>query len=210
MDYTGPGTIGRTMAGKRLDAYVAALRDRKLRRRVYRVCAQIDRDFMIAMRDPHGEWARGNLYRWWNSAEFQKRFPRKPQAELRELLEDYSDSLFQEDYRPETNTQLALLRAQQWRKEEEWRIDFTRAEGHVRYSLSGIAVTFLLWALTDSTFVRICLWALFAINIINATELDEVAKRRPTTLTLVDPTDPAQHTQPPAEYAKPQPSASSL
>jgi hypothetical protein len=204
----GPGTIGRTLAGKRLDAYVAALSDRKIRRRVYRVCAQIDRDFITAMRSEDGakgEWYRGFLYQWWNSAEFVRRFPRKRQAELRELLEDYSDSLFQEDYQPETSTQLSLLRAQKRTVEDAWRGEMRRREESVKYSSSAMLGVFALWVLTDSTFMRICLWVLFTVNIINMTELDEVARRRPAT--LVDPSDLDAATPPHAEgCAKPQPS----
>lgn len=203
----GPGTIGRTLAGKRLDAYVAALPDRKLQRRVYRVCAQIDRDFMTALRGDgnRNEWYRGFLYQWWNSAEFARRFPRKRHGELRELLEDYSDSLFQEDYQPETSTQLALARARVRAAEEQWRAQIKRAEESVSYSLGGILAVFAMWALTDSTFLRICLWVLFAVNMINLTELDEVGRRRPTT--LADPSGLDVSTLQRAESgAKPQPS----
>jgi hypothetical protein len=203
----GPGAIGRTHAGKRLDAYIAALPDRTLRRRAYRTCGHIDRDFRGAMleSDSAGEWYRGFLYNWWNTAEFKKRFPRQRHAELRELLEDYSDSLFEIDYQPQTSTQLALQRSAQRAEEEKWIAQKKKAEDSAMLSLGGIVAVFLMWALTDSPFVRICLWLLFAINMLNLAELDEVVRRRPAT--LVDPIDPAQSTPLRVEDAKQQPSA---
>lgn len=177
----GPGAIGRTLAGKRLDAFVGQLRDRRLRRRIYRTCAHIDRDFRSTIVE--GEWYRGFLYMWWNETEFARRFPRKAHAELRQLLEDYSDSLFQEDYQPETNTQKALIRAANTEANTEmlkkWRRKHGEAVWNVKTSAAFLGAFLFLSFLTNSTFLRICMWFLTLVNITSLSHLNTVERSRP-------------------------------
>lgn len=96
------GIIGRTHEGQALDRYIATIQDKRLRRRVHRTLGQIDRDFVT-----NNEWENGVAYKWW-PAEIKKKYYKRSQETLRELMIDYVKSIFDYDYMPQTKTQLAL------------------------------------------------------------------------------------------------------
>ena len=114
------GSVGRTEEGQVLDEYIAEIKDKRLRRRIFRTIAQIDREFI-----QKDEWNNGVAYEWWPK-EIKRKFYKRSHELLRELMIDYVRSIFCYDYKPTTRTQLALRRKQA--HEEEWKMEEAEVE----------------------------------------------------------------------------------
>jgi hypothetical protein len=107
------GSVGRTEEGQILDEYIAEIRDKRLRRRVHRTLAHIDREFL-----QNDEWENGAAYEWWPK-EIKRKFYKRGHELLRELMIDYVRSIFCYDYKPTTRTQLSLQRKQAYEEQRE-------------------------------------------------------------------------------------------
>jgi hypothetical protein len=173
------GAIGRTFEGVRLDTYLSEMRDRKLRRRAYRTCGHIDRDFQMCERMAAGEreWNRGYLYHWWG-LEFERRFPtrRQKHVELCRLFEAYTDSIFDSDYKPQTKTQLAIRRAKLVLELDDYKKQMKKSYEEVGVAVCATLFFSLCWLLSSpgSMTPRFGFWYFFFNSLISLSGADDV------------------------------------
>lgn len=168
------------MEGQKLDEYITQMRDKRLRRRVFRTCAHIDRDFIDCEKMPVGEreWHRGYLYHWW-ALECEKRFPTRKQKhqELCALLEKYTDSLFDTKYIPYTQTQLSLKRKEQSKKYEEYVLLHKKAWDRVFVALAVAFCVGVFSSIYNNFGTRLLYWATFFQTLLNVIDVEDISTR---------------------------------